>query len=1026
MQHRLILPLLCCFAGFAQNAQAAPVPPIDKSQRAAPPRTDVGTGICGNITHFAQPQTPLTQKSDAEMILNLPMGNSMILGRTARIFDNINFRNSQPGSNGDFQPPNYRKDFFPYSSDPSAMPTGDDNNIALRLRGYFNVPATLTGKVIDFGLNCDDFCSLTVGTTPVIPVADERISARVIRQVTFKDPGLYPVELVYYQNGSTAYLEWSHTTTAIPECPNDICGTSLTAPSYNMAFVPMAREELYSSIVGSNPGCQECGAAGMPPCSTGNYCGDGLCQSCVTPDHCGATCITCPQNRYICSAGQCVQCTADDQCPNGQTCNIGTGTCTPPMACSTGNDCPKGQVCDADMHVCVNPPMTCATNDPGMCPAGQMCDLVHHICKTPPKMCNTDADCPDNYYCDTAEHICKVRLTEIYVGGQAGCSMGSGHGQGAAGAAAGMMALFGLALLGLVARGRRRLALAVAAGDRVSLRNRSALRRAAFLLPVFFCAVATEAHAQTNAISINAQTFRPAIGPENIFTVEGTRTPGRWVPMANVLFEWAYRPLRLLNSANNMTVADTVPNMVTLHLMGGIGITRWFSVGLDLPVVVYQGFDPNTPASDAMAPASAGIADLRLVTKFRIINNNDGGFGLAFVPQFTAPTGKGTEFRGDDTFGIEPRVAVDYKTKSGFIVALNASVLLRFQDQLARNVRVSHQVRYGLGAFLPLPAGFGLAGEVEGGTSFFNADTIYTPLEAYLGVRWIHQTGININLGGGPGLTPVAGSPQFRLFASVGYLPMGPRKKEPVKPHVVDLDPDRDGLIGDNDRCTTVWGPPENQGCPDVDTDKDGIIDREDKCPLEPGPKENHGCPDKDRDNDGLVDRLDSCPDEPGPLENNGCPLLDTDKDGIPDKDDKCPYEPGPKENNGCPPPRKYINVTQEKIELLQKIQFATNKATINPGPSFELLDEVVSVLKSRPTMRVHIEGHTDSRGTLKWNMELSKMRAEAVRNYLVNKGVEGERLTFEGYGPTRPIGDNKTKAGQDKNRRTEFVIVQQ
>lgn len=496
--------------------------------------------------------------------------------------------------------------------------------------------------------------------------------------------------------------------------------------------------------------------------------------------------------------------------------------------------------------------------------------------------------------------------------------------------------------------------------------------------------------------------------------------------MANVLFEWAYRPLRLLNSANNMTVADTVPNMVTLHLMGGIGITRWFSVGLDLPVVVYQGFDPNTPASDAMAPASAGIADLRLVTKFRIINNNDGGFGLAFVPQFTAPTGKGTEFRGDDTFGIEPRVAVDYKTKSGFIVALNASVLLRFQDQLARNVRVSHQVRYGLGAFLPLPAGFGLAGEVEGGTSFFNADTIYTPLEAYLGVRWIHQTGININLGGGPGLTPVAGSPQFRLFASVGYLPMGPRKKEPVKPHVVDLDPDRDGLIGDNDRCPTVWGPPENQGCPDVDTDKDGIIDREDKCPLEPGPKENHGCPDKDRDNDGLVDRLDSCPDEPGPLENNGCPLLDTDKDGIPDKDDKCPYEPGPKENNGCPPPRKYINVTQEKIELLQKIQFATNKATINPGPSFELLDEVVSVLKSRPTMRVHIEGHTDSRGTLKWNMELSKMRAEAVRNYLVNKGVEGERLTFEGYGPTRPIGDNKTKAGQDKNRRTEFVIVQQ
>ena len=53
--------------------------------------------------------------------------------------------------------------------------------------------------------------------------------------------------------------------------------------------------------------------------------------------------------------------------------------------------------------------------------------------------------------------------------------------------------------------------------------------------------------------------------------------------------------------------------------------------------------------------------------------------------------------------------------------------------------RVSHQVRYGLGAYLPLPSGFGLAGEVEGGTSFFNAETLYTPLEAYLGVRWVHK-----------------------------------------------------------------------------------------------------------------------------------------------------------------------------------------------------------------------------------------------------------------------------------------------
>jgi hypothetical protein len=120
MRHRLIMTVLCCFAGFSPSAHA--VPAIDQSQRVALPRTDPGTGICGNVTHFAPPMMPLTKKSDAEMILNLPMGDPSILSRTARIFDNVNFRNGKPGSSGDFQPPNFRKDVFPYSMDPMAVP----------------------------------------------------------------------------------------------------------------------------------------------------------------------------------------------------------------------------------------------------------------------------------------------------------------------------------------------------------------------------------------------------------------------------------------------------------------------------------------------------------------------------------------------------------------------------------------------------------------------------------------------------------------------------------------------------------------------------------------------------------------------------------------------------------------------------------------------------------------------------------------------------------------------------------------
>jgi len=994
MQHRLILPLVCCFAGFAGPALAVPVT-LDKTNTVASMRTDPGTGICGSVIQYKVQQSPIQTKMDAANLLDKPSTDSNILGRKSIIFDNFNFRNADKGSTADFTVPGYIDTLFPYSADVNAAPPGTDEQIAMRARGYLNVKNTLGGQPVTFGVFCDDFCSLKIGKKDIIPLAHLQTGGRMTQQVIFRDTGLYPVEIVYGQNTNYAYLEWSRALSAEPE------GSQMTPLDTNkFKIIPSA--DLYSAIVGSNPGCQECGAPGQD-CSVGNFCGDGLCQPCNLPDHCGQTCQVCPESARLCNAGKCVQCTSDAMCPlPGQTCT--DGQCKPPTACIADTDCPTGKICRED-GFCGNPPSPCRTNDE--CAAGQICDPTKKVCVVPPTKCTKDSDCNMYQYCDTAIGECRNKNRYLYEGGLSGCSMSSSAHNGNSTSLA-MLALLGMGLAGLSRRFRRRILLA---------------------LPVFFCVAVTDAKAQTQAISLNAQIFHPAIGPENIITVEGTRTPGKWVPMANVLFEYAHQPLRFTDTFAVPPMPSSVPvvpYMFTLHLSGGIGLTRWFALGVDLPIVVYQAFErqPGTKADIPTDPSSAGVGDFRLVGKFRILDNTDGGFGLGFVPQITFPTGEGFAFRGDSAFGFEPRFALDYKTKGGFIVAANVGVLLRTEDQLARNVRVSHQIHYGLGAFLPLPKGFGLAGEVTGATSFFNSESIYSPLELYFAGRWIHRTGINVNLGGGPGLTPVAGSAQFRLFASVGYLPIEKKKEQP-KRQVVDLDPDRDGLIGASDRCPTEWGPPENQGCPDVDTDKDGLIDRLDKCPKEPGPKENQGCPDTDRDGDGLVDRLDSCPDQPGPLENNGCPLLDTDKDGIPDKDDKCPYEPGPKENNGCPPPHKYITVTQEKIELLQKILFATNKADIKPA-SFELLNEVVSVLKSRPTMKVHVEGHTDIRGTLQWNMKLSKMRADSVTKYLIDHGIEADRLTSEGYGPTRPLCPQKTNVCYDKNRRTEFVIVQQ
>ena len=252
----------------------------------------------------------------------------------------------------------------------------------------------------------------------------------------------------------------------------------------------------------------------------------------------------------------------------------------------------------------------------------------------------------------------------------------------------------------------------------------------------------------------------------------------------------------------------------------------------------------------------------------------------------------------------------------------------------------------------------------------------------------------------------------------------------PPKP--TEHDTDGDGILDKNDKCPNEPedkdGFEDEDGCPDADNDKDGLPDVDDKCPNEPEDKDGFddadGCPDPDNDKDGILDKDDKCPDVPGSKENQGCPDKDTDGDTVLDRVDKCPDVPGPADNDGCPK-QKFIVVTKDKIELKQKVHFATGKDKIMPD-SFAMLNEIADVLKSRPEIRVRIEGHTDSRGSAKLNTKLSQGRADSVRRFLIERGVDGGRMEAQGFGPSRPIADNRTNQGREKNRRVEFFIVAQ
>ncbi|MEA1912825.1 MAG: OmpA family protein [candidate division WOR-3 bacterium] len=122
----------------------------------------------------------------------------------------------------------------------------------------------------------------------------------------------------------------------------------------------------------------------------------------------------------------------------------------------------------------------------------------------------------------------------------------------------------------------------------------------------------------------------------------------------------------------------------------------------------------------------------------------------------------------------------------------------------------------------------------------------------------------------------------------------------------------------------------------------------------------------------------------------------------------------------------KMIEKLEEKKKLvLRGIHFATGKTTIPPD-GYPILDKVVSVLKANKNVKVEISGHTDSVGSASYNLRLSDGRAQSVRQYLIQQGIDSSRLVARGYGESKPIAPNTTREGRAENRRIEFTVILQ
>ncbi len=277
-------------------------------------------------------------------------------------------------------------------------------------------------------------------------------------------------------------------------------------------------------------------------------------------------------------------------------------------------------------------------------------------------------------------------------------------------------------------------------------------------------------------------------------------------------------------------------------------------------------------------------------------------------------------------------------------------------------------------------------------------------------------------------------------------------------------DIDHDGVLDGRDICPTIPedrdGFQDDDGCPDPDNDGDGVLDAVDACPYtaedHDGFEDRDGCPELDNDHDGFLDSLDRCPNDPedrdGFLDEDGCPDLDDDKDGIPDALDKCPRQAenrnGIEDEDGCPeidtdgdgiPDRRdkcpreaeITNFFQdedgcpdEKPEPLRDavlggVEFQTGSAELLQS-SFLILDGLASRLFAYPGTEIEIQGHLDDRAGPNAK-KLSQARAEAVKEYLVNRGIEARRLKPVGFGASQPMAPNRTAQGRTSNRRIQI-----
>jgi OmpA-OmpF porin, OOP family len=525
------------------------------------------------------------------------------------------------------------------------------------------------------------------------------------------------------------------------------------------------------------------------------------------------------------------------------------------------------------------------------------------------------------------------------------------------------------------------------------------------LVSVIVTTLALPALAQESTV---LERFQPSVPGDPWIGLPGSEVDGAFRVSTGFLLDYANDPLVLATNDGADTVRSVVGHQVTMR--GQIAMALWerLLLHVDLPATVFASGDPAAQATDSEVfaePESASLQDLRVGARVQLLESAGWAPAASLGFHLFAPTGDDGSYASTGEVRGTPYLVLGATwgpvSWSTFVSRSFAPSPSRSEEggllgsELSFGGGVSGRVeRFRFGAETVVAASVGSEPLVE--TRPVHAEVLAT-CRADLGP-------LTFSLGGGPGLTRAPGTPRFRVLAGVtATFDIVARDADeatgtsaPVAPPP-SPSPPRPSM-GDEDPLEVLGRMAAEQRAREAAQDSDGdtVPDGPDACPTRAGPPSRAGCPD-DRDADGLFDDEDACLDRAGPRSSDPA-------------------------KSGCP---GSVRVEEGRLALLAPVLFETGSAKLRPE-SLPLLEEIAEVLRSdRTILRVAVDGHTDSRGLPRKNLELSRARAVAVVRWLNEHGVDPLRTEARGFGARAPLTTNNTDEGRLANRRVEIVILE-